>query len=65
MKFVSEGPIDSMFANGAWEEMLKAKGLPEYKRKHLAPYLSLVLSARISLLRDALVRYLPFLFNDL
>ncbi|KAF8944836.1 hypothetical protein BGZ47_003637 [Haplosporangium gracile] len=31
MKSVSQGPIDSMFANSAWEDMLKAKHLPEYK----------------------------------
>jgi hypothetical protein len=33
MKTVSQGPIDSMFASTAWEEMLKSKHLPEYKRK--------------------------------
>ena len=33
MKAVSHGPVDSMFANGAWEEMRKAYGLPDYKRK--------------------------------
>ncbi|KAF9286942.1 hypothetical protein BGZ88_008807 [Linnemannia elongata] len=31
MKPVSQGPIDSMFASGAWEDMLKAQRLPEYK----------------------------------
>ncbi|KAG9066220.1 hypothetical protein KI688_001441 [Linnemannia hyalina] len=31
MKSVSQGPIDSMFASGAWEDMLKAQRLPEYK----------------------------------
>ncbi|KAF9152198.1 hypothetical protein BG015_005653 [Linnemannia schmuckeri] len=31
MKSVSQGPIDSMFASSAWEDMLKAKHLPEYK----------------------------------
>ncbi|KAK3832599.1 MAG: hypothetical protein JOS17DRAFT_101946 [Linnemannia elongata] len=31
MKSVSHGPIDSMFASGAWEDMLKAQHLPEYK----------------------------------
>ncbi|KAG0319722.1 hypothetical protein BGZ97_001597 [Linnemannia gamsii] len=31
MKTVSQGPIDSMFASTAWEEMLKSKHLPEYK----------------------------------
>ncbi|KAF9967007.1 hypothetical protein BGZ70_000473 [Mortierella alpina] len=31
MKAVAHGPVDSMFANGAWEEMRKAYGLPDYK----------------------------------
>ncbi|KAG0290527.1 hypothetical protein BGZ96_005990 [Linnemannia gamsii] len=31
MKTVKQGPIDSMFASAAWEEMLKSKHLPEYK----------------------------------
>ncbi|KAG0264751.1 hypothetical protein BG011_006181 [Mortierella polycephala] len=31
MKAVAHGPIDSMFANGAWEEMLKSFKLPDYK----------------------------------
>ncbi|KAF9108697.1 hypothetical protein BGX29_008229 [Mortierella sp. GBA35] len=31
MKSVSQGPIDSMFSNSAWEEMLKANGLPKVK----------------------------------
>ncbi|KAF9571789.1 hypothetical protein EC968_010660 [Mortierella alpina] len=31
MKAVAQGPVDSMFANGAWEEMRKAYGLPDYK----------------------------------
>ncbi|KAF9286196.1 hypothetical protein BGZ68_003141 [Mortierella alpina] len=32
MKAVAHGPVDSMFANGAWEEMRKAYGLPDYKQ---------------------------------
>lgn len=41
MKPVSQGPIDSMFASGAWEDMLKAQRLPEYKRKCLVMLLKL------------------------
>ncbi|KAF9186332.1 hypothetical protein BGZ51_002079 [Haplosporangium sp. Z 767] len=31
MKAVAHGPIDSMFATGAWEEMLRLFKLPDYK----------------------------------
>ncbi|KAF9111962.1 hypothetical protein BGX27_004183 [Mortierella sp. AM989] len=31
MKAVHQGPIDSMFATGAWEDMIKAYKLPDYK----------------------------------
>ncbi|KAF9928143.1 hypothetical protein FBU30_002599 [Linnemannia zychae] len=31
MTSVIHGPVDGMFANGAWEQMLKAKNLPDYK----------------------------------
>ncbi|KAG0306093.1 hypothetical protein BGZ98_003000 [Dissophora globulifera] len=50
MKSVHHGPIDSMFANGAWEEMLKTYGLPDYKPSTLslfkgaAPLIELSLS---------------------
>ncbi|KAI1319924.1 hypothetical protein EDD11_002599 [Mortierella claussenii] len=47
---VQHGPVDNMFANGAWEEMLKAYGLPDYKPstlirwKGMAPMIELSLS---------------------
>ncbi|CAO3569945.1 unnamed protein product [Mortierella alpina] len=36
MKAVAHGPVDSMFANGAWEEMRKAYNLPDYKPSTLS-----------------------------
>ncbi|KAG0214513.1 hypothetical protein BGX28_001967 [Mortierella sp. GBA30] len=50
MKAVAHGPVDSMFANGAWEEMLKDLRLPDYKPstfsrfKGSAPMIELCLS---------------------
>ncbi|KAF9437801.1 hypothetical protein BGZ76_011043 [Entomortierella beljakovae] len=31
IKTAHQGPIDSMFATGAWEDMIRAYGLPDYK----------------------------------
>ncbi|KAG0010279.1 hypothetical protein BGZ80_001624 [Entomortierella chlamydospora] len=36
MKAVHHGPIDSMFATGAWEDMLRAYKLPDYKPSTLS-----------------------------
>ncbi|KAF9384940.1 hypothetical protein BGX21_001183, partial [Mortierella sp. AD011] len=36
MKAVHQGPIDSMFATGAWEDMLRAYKLPDYKPSTLS-----------------------------
>ncbi|KAG0353366.1 hypothetical protein BC939DRAFT_505205 [Gamsiella multidivaricata] len=38
MKAVYQGPIDSMFLGGAWEDMIKAYGLPNYKPSTLSIY---------------------------
>ncbi|KAF8926711.1 hypothetical protein BGZ58_010972 [Dissophora ornata] len=36
MKAVHHGPVDSMFANRAWEEMLRTYGLPDYRPSTLS-----------------------------
>ncbi|KAF9355942.1 hypothetical protein BGX26_005906 [Mortierella sp. AD094] len=38
MKAVHQGPIDSMFATGAWEDMLRAYRLPDYKPSTLSRF---------------------------
>ncbi|KAF9344760.1 hypothetical protein BGX26_003941 [Mortierella sp. AD094] len=38
MKAMHQGPIDSMFATGAWEDMLRAYRLPDYKPSTLSRF---------------------------
>ncbi|GJJ77910.1 hypothetical protein EMPS_10269 [Entomortierella parvispora] len=50
MKAVAPGPVDSMFVTGAWQDMMRTMGLPDYKPstlrecKHLSPWTALSIS---------------------